>query len=54
MKQLLNASFTESMLLPLNGVTRNALCESLLLYLSFHTDSNIQVKSLSVLRELYR
>ncbi len=54
MKQLLNASFTESMLLPLNGVTRNALCESLLLYLSFHTDSKIQVKSLSVLRELYR
>ena len=54
MEQLLNASFTESMLLPLNGVTRNALCESLLLYLSFHTDSNIQVKSLSVLRELYR
>lgn len=54
MKQLLNASFTESMLLPLSGVTRNALCESLLLYLSFHTDSNIQVKSLSVLRELYR
>ena len=54
MKQLLNASFTESMLLPLNGVTRNALCESLLLYLSFHTDSNLQVKSLSVLRDLYR
>lgn len=54
MKQLHNASFTESMLLPLSGVTRNALCESLLLYLSFHTDSNIQVKSLSVLRELYR
>jgi len=54
MKALLSANFGESMLLPLNGATRNALCESLLLYLSFHTDSNIQVKSLSVLRELYR
>lgn len=54
MKALLNASFTESMLLPMNGVTRNALCESLLQYLSYHTESNIQVKSLAVLRELYR
>ena len=54
MKALVSAGFEESMLLPLSGATRNALCESLLLYLSFHTDSNIQVKSLSVLRELYR
>ena len=54
MKQLLESSFEESMLLPLNGVTRNSLCEELLQYLSYHTDSNIQVKSLAVLRELYR
>jgi len=54
MKALVSANFGESMLLPLNGATRNALCDSLLLYLSFHTDSNIQVKSLAVLRELYR
>lgn len=54
MKALVSAGFEESMLLPLSGVTRNALCESLLLYLSFHTDSVIQVKSLAVLRELYR
>ena len=54
MKALLNGSFEEAMLLPLNGVTRNALCEELLQYLSYHTDSNIQVKSLAVLRELYR
>lgn len=54
MKQLLQADFGASMLLPLNGVTRNALCEILLQYLSFHTETNIQVKSLAVLRELYR
>jgi len=54
MKALLDADFGPSMLLPLNGVTRNALCEELLRYLSYHTDSNIQIKSLAILRELYR
>ena len=54
MKQFLETSLSESLLLPLNGATRNALCEELLQYLSYHTDANIQVKSLSVLRELYR
>ena len=54
MKALTEASFSESLLLPLNGSTRNALCEELLQYLSYHTEANIQVKSLAVLRELYR
>ena len=54
MKELVSASFTDCMLLPLSGATRNALCGELLQYLSFHTDSKIQVKSLAVLRELYR
>ena len=54
MKAMLNAGFGESLLLPLSGATRNALCEELLQYLSFHTDARIQVKSLAVLRELYR
>ena len=54
MKQLLEADFTASMLLPLSGATRSALCEDLLRYLSYHTDTNIQVKSLDVLKELYR
>lgn len=54
MKELVSADFSACMLLPLNGATRNALCEELLDYLSFHTDSKIQVKSLAVLRELYR
>lgn len=54
MKALLEASLSESLLMPLNGATRNALCEELLQYLSYHTESIIQVKSLAVLRELYR
>ena len=54
LKVLLQSDFGASMLLPLTGARRNALCEVLLQYLSFYTDSNIQVKSLAVLRELYR
>ena len=54
MKLLLNADFSESMLIPLNGATRNALCEELLQYLSYHTEYPVQIKSLSVLRELYK
>ena len=54
MKSLLDAPFAQAMLLPMNGATRNKLCEDLLRYLSYHTDVNIQVKSLAVLRDLYR
>jgi len=54
LKPFLEKSFEESLLLPLTGENRNALCEVLLQYLSYHTDTNIQVKSLQVLRELYR
>jgi len=54
LKPFLQASFSESMLIPLTGASRNALCDSLLQYLSYHTESTIQVRSLAVLRELYR
>ena len=53
-RPFVQSPFTESMLVPLNGPTRNALCENLLRYLEFHTDQPIRVKSLAVLRELYR
>ena len=45
--------FAESMLLPLSGDRRNALAQVLLKYLSYHTESSLNVKSLSVLRDLY-
>ena len=54
LKQFLSADFGESMLLPLNGSVRNALAESLVRYLEFHTEQPIRVKSLAVLRELYK
>lgn len=54
LKEFIGADFSASMLIPLTGSARNALCETLLKYLSFHTDVNIQVKSLAVLRELFR
>lgn len=53
MKAMLEASFSESMLVPLTGPVRNSLCESILGYLEHHTDQPIRVKSLAVLRELY-
>ena len=42
------------MLVPLSGVARNELCDCLLQYLSYHTEQSVQVRSLAVLRELYR
>jgi len=46
--------FGETMLIPLNGETRNALCERIIRYLEFHTESTINIRSLAVLRDLYR
>lgn len=54
LKPFLESSFQDSMLLPLSGAVRNSLCESLLQYLSYHTDTPIRVKSLAVLRELFQ
>ena len=46
-------SFAESMLIPLNGATRNEIAEEILRYREFHTESAINVNSLKVLRELF-
>ena len=54
LQPFLELDFSPSMLVPLTGTSRNALCECLLQYLSYHTEQSIQVKSLAVLRELYR
>ena len=53
LKPFLSAGFTESMLIPLRGEERNALCEDLLRYLEYHTESAIRVLSLAVLREVF-
>lgn len=52
--EFVRASFPEAMLLPLTGEKRNAIAEILLRYLSHHTESALNVRSLSVLRELYQ
>lgn len=49
----LTSTFSESMLVPLSGAERNALCEDLIRYLEYHTESAIRVRSLSVLREVF-
>ena len=53
LRPFLTAGFSESMLIPLRGEDRNALCEDLLRYLEYHTESSIQVRSLAVLREVF-
>jgi DNA repair protein RecO (recombination protein O) len=54
LKPFLELPLEQALLQPLNGATRNALCEQLLQYLSFHCDQAIPVKSLAVLRELFQ
>ncbi|MBP5487050.1 MAG: DNA repair protein RecO C-terminal domain-containing protein [Bacteroidales bacterium] len=50
---LLNLPFAEALLLPLSGADRNAIAESILKYIEFHTESAVNVRSLAVLREIY-
>jgi len=52
-RPFLTSDFSGSMLVPLNGEERNALCEVLLKYLEYHTESSIRVHSLAVLREVF-
>jgi DNA repair protein RecO (recombination protein O) len=54
LKQLLTLSAAESMLVPMTGSQRNAVAALLLDYIGYHTDSPVQVRSLAVLRELYK
>ncbi len=51
---LLASDFSSCMLLPLNGGSRGEIAELLLRYLGFHTESRIEVRSLRVLKELFR
>jgi len=53
LKNFIELPFEESMLLPLNGLSRNSIAETIIRYLEYHTESSINVKSLKVLRELY-
>jgi len=50
---LCECEFAQAMLVPLNGESRNEIADILLRYISYHTESAINVKSLKVLRELF-
>ena len=52
-EEFMQKSFAESMLIPLNGLTRNEIAEEILRYIEFHTESSLNVNSLKVLRELF-
>ena len=51
--QFMTASFAESMLIPLSGPVRNKICEDVLRYIEYHTESTLTINSLKVLRELF-
>lgn len=53
LRSLSERSLEEALLVPLSGEVRNHLCESILHYLEYHTESAIRVRSLAVLRELF-
>ena len=54
MTDFMSSSFSESMLIPMSGKQRNEIAERLLRYIEYHTESSVNVNSLSVLRELFQ
>lgn len=51
--EFMTASFAESMLIPLSGQVRNKICEDVLRYIEYHSESTLTINSLKVLRELF-
>lgn len=47
-------SVPEAMLVPLTGEARSSICDSILRYLEYHTESRINIRSLKILQELFR
>lgn len=52
-EQFMSTSFAESMLIPLSGTLRNEICENVLRYIEYHSESTLTINSLKVLRELF-
>ena len=52
-EKFMSTSFAESMLIPLSGSLRNEICEGVLRYIEYHSESTLTVNSLKVLRELF-
>lgn len=52
-RAIMEAPFADCMLIPLSGERRTEICRAILRYLEFHTESSINIRSLSVLHELF-
>ena len=52
-EKFMSTSFAESMLMPLSGSLRNEICEGVLRYIEYHSESTLTINSLKVLRELF-
>ena len=52
-EKFMSTSFAESMLIPMSGTLRNEICENVLRYIEYHSESTLTVNSLKVLRELF-
>jgi DNA repair protein RecO (recombination protein O) len=52
-EKFMSTSFAESMLMPLSGFLRNEICEGVLRYIEYHSESTLTINSLKVLRELF-
>ena len=53
-EELLSLSMGEFLIHPLNGETKNEIAEVLLRYIAYHTECQLNVRSLRVLHELFR
>lgn len=51
---LARSDFGSCMLLPLSGETRNDIAGRLLQYIGYHTECRLNIRSLGVLREIFR
>ena len=52
-EKFMSTSFAESMLVPMSGFLRNEICEGVLRYIEYHSESTLTINSLKVLRELF-
>jgi DNA repair protein RecO (recombination protein O) len=43
----------EALLLPLRGTDRNEIAEAIIRYISYHTEINLNIRSLPILREIF-
>ena len=51
-RSMLTLSFEESMLLPLSGASRSAIADILIRYISYHTETALEIRSLPVLHDI--